>query len=74
MFFHHFITREHRHLPISHEKKRLHIGFEDPADAVGTGGEVMAVCRMVRDQIRTVFWNFYPEKLKEGMNYETARY
>jgi arsenate reductase (thioredoxin) len=33
-------------------KHRLHIGFDDPAAAVGTDEEVMAVFRRVRDEIR----------------------
>jgi arsenate reductase len=40
-------------------KNRLHIGFDDPADAVGTEEEVMAVYRRVRDEIRNGFLNFY---------------
>lgn len=38
---------------------RLHIGFDDPADALGTDEEVMAVYRRVRDEIREAFTNFY---------------
>ena len=40
-------------------KQRLHIGFDDPADAMGTEEEVMAVYRRVRDEIRNGFLNFY---------------
>jgi len=40
-------------------KQRLHIGFDDPADAVGSEEEVMAVYRRVRDEIRNGFLNFY---------------
>jgi len=40
-------------------KSRLHIGFDDPADAVGSEEEVMAVYRRVRDEIRNGFLNFY---------------
>ena len=42
-------------------KHRLHIGFEDPADAKGTEEEVLAVYRKVRDEIRTEFKKFYNE-------------
>ncbi len=42
-------------------KKRLHIGFEDPAAARGSETEVMPVYRKVRDQIREHFTNFYNE-------------
>jgi arsenate reductase len=39
-------------------KRRLHIGFEDPADATGTDEEKMPVYRKVRDEIRTEFKQF----------------
>ncbi|HEY6437703.1 MAG TPA: arsenate reductase ArsC [Ignavibacteriaceae bacterium] len=45
-------------------KHRLHIGFDDPADAVGTEEEIMPVYRRVRDEIREEFQKFYNEKLK----------
>ena len=40
---------------------RIHIGFEDPADAVGTDEEVLRVYRDTRDQIREAFRLFYHE-------------
>jgi len=40
-------------------KHRLHIGFDDPADAVGTEDEVMPVYRRVRDEIEKEFFIFY---------------
>jgi arsenate reductase (thioredoxin) len=39
-------------------KHRLHIGFEDPADAVGSEEEKMMVYRKVRDEIKTEFEQF----------------
>lgn len=39
--------------------KRLHIGFEDPADAKGANDEVMLVYRKVRDEIKEKFTQFY---------------
>jgi len=42
-------------------KQRLHIGFDDPADAFGTDEEVMAEFRRVRDEIRDGFKKFYSE-------------
>ena len=39
--------------------KRLHIGFEDPADARGTEEELMSVYRKVRDEIKEKFTQFY---------------
>ncbi|MCX6286620.1 MAG: arsenate reductase ArsC [Bacteroidetes bacterium] len=44
---------------IGNVRHRLHIGFDDPADAVGTADEVMAVYRRVRDEIRARFMQFY---------------
>ncbi len=45
-------------------KARLHIGFDDPADAVGTTEEVMPVYRRVRDEIREGFLKFYTKQIK----------
>jgi arsenate reductase len=44
-------------------KHRLHIGFDDPAEAVGTEEEVMPVYRKVRDEIKRDFYEFV-QKLK----------
>jgi len=44
-------------------KHRLHIGFDDPADAVGTEDEVLSVYRKVRDEIHTEFLKFYRENI-----------
>ena len=43
---------------------RLHIGFDDPADAVGTEEEVLPVYKRVRDEIREDFLKFYNENVK----------
>lgn len=40
-------------------KNRLHIGFYDPARATGTEEEVLQIFRLVRDQIRERFFEFY---------------
>ena len=39
--------------------RTLHIGFEDPADAVGTEQEILSVFRKVRDEIKNDFLNFH---------------
>ncbi|HBG71302.1 MAG: protein tyrosine phosphatase [Bacteroidetes bacterium GWF2_43_63] len=39
-------------------KNRLHIGFEDPADAIGTDEEKMIVYRKIRDEIQLRFEKF----------------
>jgi arsenate reductase (thioredoxin) len=49
---------------IGEVKHRMHIGFDDPADAIGTEEEVISVYRRVRDEIREQFQNFYNENLK----------
>jgi arsenate reductase (thioredoxin) len=44
--------------------KRLHIGFEDPADASGTAEEILQKYRQIRDLIKTEFHSFYIEQLR----------
>jgi len=51
-------------------KTRLHIGFDDPADAVGTTEEVMPVYRKVRDEIKEGFWKFYQDRIKPEVDME----
>jgi len=40
-------------------RQRMHIGFEDPAKAIGTEEEILGVYRKIRDQIREEFLKFY---------------
>ena len=42
-------------------KHKLHIGFDDPADAKGTENEIIKVFRRVRDEIKRDFEKFYEE-------------
>ncbi len=42
-------------------KQRLHMGFEDPAEAFGEEAEVLAVFRRVRDEIWKGFERFVAE-------------
>ncbi|MCB0725507.1 MAG: arsenate reductase ArsC [Ignavibacteriae bacterium] len=44
-------------------KHRIHIGFEDPAEATGSEEEVLGVFRKVRDQIQEEMKKFYDENL-----------
>ncbi len=44
-------------------KQRLHIGFDDPADATGSEAEILVVYRRVRDEIRAGFHRFYEDYL-----------
>ena len=39
--------------------KRLHIGFDDPSEVVGTNDYVMSEFRRVRDEIKQAFFAFY---------------
>ncbi len=43
--------------------KQIHIGFEDPAEAVGTDEEILAVFRKVRNEIKIKFYEFYKNNL-----------
>ena len=52
-------------------RHRLHIGFDDPAEAVGTPYEVLAVFRRVRDEIRREFLRLYTEVLLPELNRST---
>ncbi|HCC70629.1 MAG TPA: protein tyrosine phosphatase [Bacteroidales bacterium] len=45
-------------------KKRLHIGFEDPAKATGSEEEILQKFRRVREEIKEGFYSFYKEKLQ----------
>jgi arsenate reductase len=45
-------------------KHRLHIGFEDPADATGTEEEILAEFRTIRDQILRDFFTFYHQQVR----------
>ena len=49
---------------IGNVKHRLHIGFDDPADAVGSEEEMMPVYRRVRDEIKRDFRLFYEKELR----------
>ena len=44
---------------------KLHIGFDDPADAIGTEEEVFPVYRRVRDEIVEEFTAFYQKIIRE---------
>lgn len=46
--------------------QRLHLGFDDPAEATGSEEEVLAVFRRVRDEIAARFRQFFDENLRRG--------
>lgn len=41
--------------------QRLHLGFDDPAEATGTEKEIMAEFNRIRDEIKVGFREFYEE-------------
>jgi arsenate reductase len=45
-------------------KHRLHIGFADPAKAIGTDAEIISEFRRIRDKIKTQFSELYANELK----------
>jgi arsenate reductase len=49
-------------------KHQLHIGFDDPADAVGSEEEVLPIYRRVRDEIKNDFYDFYLKNLRSKEN------
>ncbi|MBI5540998.1 MAG: arsenate reductase ArsC [Bacteroidia bacterium] len=48
---------------IGNVRERVHIGFEDPADATGTDEEKLIVYRKIRDQIKERLTKFYNEEI-----------
>ncbi len=53
-------------------KHRIHIGFDDPADAVGTQEEILSEFRRIRDEIKKSFTefkkNFLSDKNGKGVS------
>jgi arsenate reductase (thioredoxin) len=49
-------------------KQQIHIGFDDPAEAVGTEEEILSEFRRVRDEIKYKFFDFYKRKLQGKEN------
>ncbi len=47
-------------------KNRLHISFDDPADAVGTKSEILAEFRRIRNEILVDFFAFYQVQLSSN--------
>ena len=45
-------------------RKQLHIGFEDPAEAIGTEEEIMNTFSRIRDEIKRQFHKFYEGYLR----------
>jgi arsenate reductase len=49
-------------------KNRIHIGFDDPADAIGTDEEIKNEFRRVRDEIKRDFTAFYHKNIKPDLS------
>lgn len=49
---------------IGNVKHRVHIGFDDPSDAVGSEDYVMSEFCRVRDEIKDQFEQFYKDNLR----------
>lgn len=49
---------------VGNVKHRIHIGFDDPSDAVGSEDYIMSEFRRVRDEIKDRFEEFYKKNLK----------
>ena len=45
-------------------KHRLHMGFEDPSNAIGTKEYILNEFRRVRDEIKESFFTFYTTQIK----------
>lgn len=46
---------------------RLHMGFEDPSKALGTGEFIINEFRRIRDQIKIEFNNLYTNQIKQEL-------
>ena len=49
---------------IGNVSNRIHIGFDDPADAIGSREDIIKEFRRIRDEIRYGFADFYNDKIK----------
>ena len=47
-------------------KQRLHIGFDDPAEATGTEDFILSEFRRIRDEIKKDFRKFYEDEIKKN--------
>ncbi|MCB8964827.1 MAG: arsenate reductase ArsC, partial [Bacteroidales bacterium] len=45
-------------------KQRWHLGYDDPAEAIGTDEVIIAEFRKVRDEIMDGFYSFYKSQIK----------
>jgi arsenate reductase (thioredoxin) len=45
-------------------RHRMHIGFEDPSNFIGTEEQIVNEFRRIRDEIKIAFYEFYKENLR----------
>jgi len=57
-------ARENCPIFVGQVDHRLHIGFEDPAEVIGTDEHILAQFRRIRDEIKDRFYDFYRSELK----------
>ncbi len=57
-------AREHCPVFTGRVRQRLHIGFDDPAEATGSEQETYSEFRRIRDEIKRDFYAFYLEYIK----------
>ena len=46
---------------VGNVKHHLHIGFDDPAEAIGTESYIISEFRRIRDEIKRDFYKFYKD-------------
>ena len=51
---------------IGNVKNRLHIGFEDPSQTIGSEDFIISEFRRVRNEIKEAFQKLYNEKIKKS--------
>ena len=58
-------AKESCHMFTGKVKNRIHIGFDDPAEAQGTEEFVLSEFRRIRDEIKRDFFEFYNNNVKQ---------
>jgi arsenate reductase len=46
-------------------KKQIHIGFDDPAETIGTEDEILNEFRRIRDEIKRDFFTFFKNHINK---------
>ena len=48
-------------------KRRIHIGFDDPSEAVGSDEFILSEFERIRDDIKNAFYKLYISTIKENL-------